>query len=228
MLYASTHVTIRRKGRMTKPQRKRRDAYEKTWKASSNGIETSFADLLATVQSMWNQTSKPELTLITDEHYAYPRAVSHIPELVKNEHEGKFKHHVYSSKLVRTVDNPLFPVNYFDRELRKDIPAYHRESTCFCRNVANGRLRLAIYQVWHNYQKPHRIRYTQRQEPVHAIVAGIDESEIEKAFSDLYTQRAFLSKSNLSEEGRKVWLKGSKTPFKQNPEFIPKYQFHEQ
>lgn len=228
MVYASTHVTIRRKGKMTKIQRKRRETYEQEWKAPVQGIETSFAGLLAAIVPLWDSAKKSELALITDEHFAYPRGIGHIPELVQATESGSFKHRRYSSKLVRTVDNPLFPVNYLDRELRKDIPAYHRESTCFCRNTANGRMRFAIYQAWHNYTKPHRIRNTREQSPVHAVVAGLDESRIKEAFSDFFTQRAFLSKSRPSEEGRKVWLKGSKTPLKRRSEYIPKYQYHEQ
>jgi hypothetical protein len=228
MVYASTHVTIRRKGKMTKKQRKCREKYEQEWKAPAHGIEKSFARLLTSILPLWDLAKKSELTLSTDEHYAYPRAIEHVRELVQATKSGSFTHQTYSSKLVRTVDNPLFPVNYIDRELRKDIPAYHRESTCFCRNAANGRMRFAIYQAWHNYNKPHRIRNTREQSPVHAVMAGLDESRIKAAFSNFFTQRLFLSKSCLSEEGRKVWLKGSKTPLKRRSEYIPKYQCHEQ
>jgi len=223
-LYASTHVTLRRKGRMTPSQRARRARYEETWKAPRNGVETSFAGLLTVIPGLWNPATKPRLALITDEHPAYPPAIARVGELAKRARAGGFVHETYSSKAPRTAQNPLFPVNYFDRELRKDLPAYHRESTCFCRNVANGRLRFAIYQAWHNYRKPHRIVYTREQPPIHAVKAGMDQARIECGLAGLYSERAFLSKSLVSTEGRKVWLKASPTPLKARPEYLPKYQ----
>lgn len=227
-LYASTHVTLRRKGRMTPSQRRRRARYEETWKAPGKGVETSFAQLLTVIPALWDPARKPTLVLSTDEHRAYPRSIARVGDLTIHAATGSFVHRTYSSKASRTTDNPLFPVNYFDRELRKDLPAYHRESTCFCRNVANGRLRFAVYQAWHNYRKPHRIVYTRERPPVHAVKAGMDKARIERGLADLCVQRAFLSKSDLSWEGRNVWLKASSTPFKARPEYLPKYQAREQ
>lgn len=226
-LYAATHVTMRRKGQMTSSQRKKRMELEDTWKAPAKGIVRSFGALMTEIPALWDQEKKPTLTLSTDEHNAYPFAIRRVPILVTGMNQGTFRHKTYSSKAPRTVDNPLFAVNYYDRELRKDLAAYHRESTCFCRNVANGRLRFALYQTWHNYRKRHRIVNTREKPPVHAVVAGMDEERIETQFKTVFRDRVFLSRSNLSQEGRAVWLKQTPTPFKARPELIPKYQKRE-
>jgi|GEM_PF-4274898 len=46
-------------------------------------------------------------------------------------------HRRYSSRLPRTVGNPLFPVNYIDRECRKDMAEYVRETIRFARSAHN-------------------------------------------------------------------------------------------
>ena len=49
----------------------------------------------------------------------------------------------------RSRDNPLFAVNYMDREVRKDVANHVRQTTRGARNVKDPMNRLAIYRVMH-------------------------------------------------------------------------------
>ncbi len=223
LLYGVTHTTIRRKGRMTRHQKRMREKLEQVYRAPKQGIQSSFTRLLGLIPKLWDTDRKPRLRLWTDEHHAYPRSILHVPRLALCQCDGSFIHSTWPSKAHRTVVNPLFPVNYFDRELRKDIAAFRRESTCYTRNTANGLARLMLHLVYHNYQKPFRVGPGKKPAEVHAEMAGISAVLIAKQFVGFYTDRAFLSKQKLSDEGRMIWLKKSVTPLKVGATYLPKY-----
>jgi len=222
-LYGVTHTTIRRKGRMTKHQKGMREKLEQTYCAPKRGIQTSFTRLLGLIPKLWDRALLPQLRLWTDEHHAYPRSILHVSHLAQCQCDGSFVHSTWPSKARRTLINPLFPVNYFDRELRKDIAAFRRESTCYTRNTANGLARLMLHLVYHNYQKPFRVGPGRKTAEVHAEMAGISAGRITDQFSTFYTDRAFLSKQKLSAEDRKIWLKQAVTPLKVGAAYLPKY-----
>ena len=137
--------------------------------------------------------------------------------------DGSFRHLTWSSKAVRNIINPLFPVNYYDRELRKDLAVFRRESTCYTRNTANGLARFMLHLVYHNYQKPFRVGPCRETREVHAEMAGIARVRIARQFAIFYTDRTFLTKQKLSDESRKIWLKQAVTPLKAGITYLPKY-----
>ncbi len=184
-LYESTYTDLRRKGRMTPEQRKKRALLEAQYKPKPKALERSCRRLFEQIDEHWCRSSKPALTLSTH--------------------------------------NPLFSVNYYDRELRKDMATFRRESTCFARNVAALLLRFANHQVWHNYAKPHRIVSTAIKPPVHAVMAGVEESMIAGSFEALFTQRSFFTHGWLSDEAITNWRKGHRTPLKKRPEYLPNF-----
>jgi len=222
-LYGVTHTTIRRKGRMTKHQKQVRAKLELKFRAPKKAIETSFTRLLELIPEKWDSSKVPRLRLWTDEHYAYPRSIQRVPRLAQGLADGSFMHKTWPSKAPRSIINPLFPVNYYDRELRKDIAAFRRESTCYTRNTANGLSRFMIHLVYHNYQKPYRVAPDRKTEEVHAEMAGISPDLIAGCFASFYTDRSFLSKQKLSAENRKIWLKEAVTPLKTGATYLPRY-----
>ncbi|HUW69417.1 MAG TPA: hypothetical protein VMX33_04230, partial [bacterium] len=114
-------------------------------------------------------------------------------------------------------------VNYYDRELRKDLAAFRRESTCFTRNVANGLSRFACHMAYHNYQKPYRVESVQTDASVHAEKAGIDPKAIRAQLARLYSDRPFISQHKPSDEAARIWLKRAATPLKKKPDRLPAY-----
>ena len=222
-LYAFTHTTLRRKGRMTRTQKRRRAELERVYRAPRRGVEDSFARLCRVIPSLWSRSSRPTLHFITDLHPAYPRALARVPSLAVAMERREFSHHAFSSTIPRTVVNPLFAVNYMDREIRKDQAAHRRESTCFCRNTANGLSRMAVYLVWHNYMKPHRINGAAQPDPSHAEVAEYRAGGAEELARRLFPGRAFLSFARLEEWADRIWQRLEATPLKRRPEYLPKF-----
>jgi hypothetical protein len=222
-LYAFTHCTIRRKGKMTTFQKEKRDQLEKEYRPPKKALIKAFQQVVLSVIKLWYPEVKPVLTLKTDMHKSYPLALYELTELKEKLENKTFQHEVFSSKIARNLFNKLFPVNYWDRELRKDIAAYHRESTCFVRNVSNGLSRLVLYQNWHNYCKLHRVNRSKKEFRTHAIMAGIDELVINRELNRVYTDRAFLSQQKLTDEQTKIWLKLHVTPGKKRKNYVPSF-----
>lgn len=222
-LYGVTHATLRRKGRMTESQKKTREVYDMLFKPEPGALSKSFKALMNRIDPLWDRSIKPKLVLRTDEHPRYPSAIARAQGLGPALKDKSLVHETCSSKIARDRHNPLFPVNYYDRELRKDIAAYRRESTCYCRNVANGLLRLAQYQLWHNCMKPWRIVRTAEVPPVHAVFAGIEEGRISAELDSLYRDRRFLSHQKLNPEYKRMWLKEHPTPLKTKADYVPQY-----
>ena len=222
-LFGVTHTTIRRKGCMTEKQKLIRYHYEERFKPTPNSVVRSFAHLLELIPSLWEPTCTGNLTLWTDEHKAYPRAIERVPALRNATLAGTFRHRTVSSKATRTVHNPLFSANYYDRELRKDIAAFRRESTCFTRNIANGLSRFVLHMIYHNYQKFHRINPGPTSDKLHAEVAGIDKASIVAGFDWLYVDRPFITKQKLIYDNARIWLKEANTPLKEGRDYLPQY-----
>jgi hypothetical protein len=116
-------------------------------------------------------------------------------------------------------------VNYFDRELRKDIAGFRRETTCVIRNVGAGLLRSACYLVWHNYQKPHRVKgeFKGRKDPCHAQVAGVDQQRIEKSWLRFFVDRPFSSRDPVPEWARAIWNRDYPTPLAAKADYVPAF-----
>jgi transposase-like protein len=223
-VFSYHHVTIRRKGRMTEKQKKKRDFINEIVPFQPNGIFKSFKYLMKTLLEVWDYDTYKPLTLWTDEKPEYEHAILSIPELREQGKIGYFNHAKINSRIARTLRNPLFPVNYMDRELRKDIAAYRRETVCFARNINAAMARLSVYFYYHNYYKAYRIKNTFKYTETHASVAGLgmvnmrDESE-ERMFTDRY----FLSHQSLNEFEMDIWMKRLVTPLKRGPEYVPAY-----
>jgi transposase-like protein len=222
-LYGITHATIRRKGGMTPAQKAKRARLEERWRPPRAGIRSSFSRLMAGIDPIWDRSKLPRLELWTDEHRDYPNAIVDTPPLRRAMHDGSFSHRTWPSTAPRHLLNPLFSVNYYDRELRKDLAAFRRESTCFTRNAANGLSRVMCHMAYHNYQKPYRVKPTWNEDSVHAEVAGISQEQIDAGLSTLYTDRPFMGRHNLSDEAKRIYIKQVVTPLKEKPDYLPAY-----
>ncbi|MBU0956714.1 MAG: hypothetical protein KKI09_14900, partial [Spirochaetes bacterium] len=199
-----------------------REQLESIYKPPKGALIQSFSRLLEYIFCIWKPEQYPKLALWTDEHYAYPLAIARLVDLAEAGKAGSFEHVRHPAKAARTLHNPLFAVNYYDRELRKDIAAFRRESTCFTRNPSNGMARFILHMVWHNYQKPHRVRVS-RLKKVHAEAAGIPESSIHYELAKVFECRPFLSKCQLTLDEKMIWLKKTITPGSKKLNYIPKY-----
>jgi hypothetical protein len=219
-VYAVDHVTIRRKGKMTKNQVKRRTELENVFRADPRGITRSFSRIAVECLRVLSDENRPSFDLWTDEHQDYPRGIASSPCTNALRLLGRIQHRTVSSRASRTLENPLFPVNYLDREIRKDLHEHVRETTCFGRNVNRQMERLSLYLFYHNYLKPHRAR---RKSFSHAIIAGYHAEGIEVELSRIWKDRSLLSLTELTENMQDTWLRARVTPLRETAEYLPKY-----
>ena len=234
MVYHANYVTIRRKGRMTEEQKKRRKVLEKIWRAPRRGIQSGFEQLMLCIEDLLPSSGMNRIRLYTDEKKEYPRAVSAVEQQLsrpgKPGYSRPLRHIQISSRKARTLSNHLFPVNYLDRQIRKDGANHTRETVQFARNVSDCMNRLMIYFLHHNCLKPYRIKL-QRQDPrTHAEVAGVRLEIIRRELETLYSERRFLSHLVETAEYRnslnsciQIWMRQLKTPLKGRKEYCPAY-----
>ncbi len=219
-VYATNQVTIRRKGRMTEQQRKRRAQLETRFMANPKGIEQSFCDLIREGLHVLSDEHRPRLELWTDRKQEYGSALGGSPVISALLRSCRLVHATVSSRQARTADNPLFAVNYIDREIRKDLHEHVRETSCFGRNVNRQMERLTVYLFFHNYLKPHRVA---RGEASHAEFAGSDHGEIKQELAAIWKDRARLARVSLTDSMLQTWLRSRETPLKERTEHIPLY-----
>jgi transposase-like protein len=219
-VYAADHVTLRRKGRMTKVQKKKRAELETRWKARPGGIEHSFRRIADEAIRVYAQGRRSPLTLWTDEHQSYAMALTHSPHHALLIESGFLRHQVVSSRAARTTSNPLFPVNYLDRELRKDLHEHVRETVCFGRNVNRQMERLSVYLLWHNTIKRHRAREGPRKNvEMTGCTTEVDMEELKH----IWVWRAWRSLTELSDAMRETWERLRDTPLSRKPDYLPRY-----
>jgi transposase-like protein len=142
-VYAFTHARLRRKGRMTERQRRRRTALEKRHgRADPRALEYGMAQALRLAAPV------PQgLTVRSDEHPAYPRALRQLAGY-------EVRHECTPSVAARTPANPLFPVNLLDLLLRHNNAHLKRESIAFAKRHQAVIERAALLVLWRNFTKP--------------------------------------------------------------------------
>ena len=219
-VYAADHVTLRRKGRMTEQQRKRRAKLEGQWRPEPRGIEHSFSRIADEALRVYTEGRRSPLTLWTDEHQSYERSLARSPHLSLLLQQGFIRHRVVSSRVARTTKNPLFPVNYLDRELRKDLHEHVRETVCFGRNVNRQMERLWVYLLWHNTMKRHRAREGPRSNVDYADNKVVGS---ERVHTKLWEWRAWRTLTELSDVMIQTWERLRRTPLSRKRDYLPGY-----
>ena len=140
--YGFTDSELRRKGRMTEGQKRRRAALEaRLGKPDPRSTEKEVAELLRTVAPF----SQP-LTLHSDEHPDYSRALRRNGHLAVD-------HQTISSRAARTTRNPLFPVNLMDLLIRHSGADHKRETIAFPKRRQCACERMWVFDVWRNFIK---------------------------------------------------------------------------
>jgi transposase-like protein len=141
-VYAFTESELRRKGRMTAAQKEKRHQSETAvGRPDPRAVEQGIRTLLELVVPEGSH-----VTIRSDEHPAYPRALAGLP--------GRTCTHARtSSKRARVPSNPLFPVNRQDQMLRHTGANHRRETIAFSKLRMGVIERVAIQVVFMNYLK---------------------------------------------------------------------------
>jgi transposase-like protein len=147
-LYAFTFAPLRRKGRMSDRQRKKRARLEARFgRPDPKAIETSMAELVSLA------APTPQALLVrSDEHPAYPRALRRLARYA-------ITHEKTPSLAARTSANPLFPANLADLLLRHNSANHKRETIAFSKRHQSVVERAAWLFAWRNFSKPFSERH---------------------------------------------------------------------
>lgn len=178
-----TESELRRSGRMTPVQKRRRARCEAALgRPDPRSVEKQVAALLAVL------VPEPRaLELHTDEHQDYPRALRHLPHLA-------LEHHTISSRAARTVRNPLFAINLLDLLIRHGSANHKRETIAFSKRRQSAIGRLWVLLAWRNYVKPFSER---RQDESPAMRLGLLSHRL--GVGELLAERLFPGRIALPE-----------------------------
>ena len=222
VVYGFNYALMRRKGRKTEEQKRRCEQLYPRVDFTTRTIKHTFRELLVQMMNLAHRLSG--FCLFTDENKHYQFALREDPFTSRLRVVGGFSHITINSKAPRTLSNDLFSVNYLDREVRKDIPEFHRETVCFPRNVCNSLERLCVYFFHHNYIKRYRIGVA-GEERTHAEVAGVEQERVALIRREVVTRRSFYHDGSVTYGGffDELWQRVIPTPLKEKPEYLPKY-----
>jgi hypothetical protein len=226
-VYFVNYAQLRRKGKMTEKQKCTAFRLRQEVAIPPFEVKNRFAELVDEVSNLQQASiKKKHLTIYTDEKPEY------APLIKRMEYGGvdpsmgyRIKHHVTNSKEPRSVMNALFPVNYMDREFRKDLAEHVRETTRFGRNVNAAVGRMELYLFHHNFIKPFRIEKRKRSYATHAVAAGLSSERASRLLRRWMTRRIFASHVEMDMHHRKVLIRGYDTPGKEEIDSYPAYVY---
>jgi hypothetical protein len=204
-------AVLRRKGRMTEAQKAKRTVLERNWKAHSGSIYLASKELFELGSQISFGSKRFPIEFRTDEKKDYARALDRCRPYGKWKEAGFLVHQTTSSRAARTLQNPLFPVNYLDRQIRKDLAEHGRETVRFARRLESSLERMAIHLTHHNYFKAFRIRCDDL-EKTHGEAAGLDRETLRRERALMFRDRAFGWRENLEKWQTDVWLRRTSVP----------------
>lgn len=222
--YAMDFTTLRRKGMMRPAQKLYREFLDKVCRPDPKGVQKSMSRIAEEMLYLFCNRKKPILTLYTDEHQAYPRALYHHKTVVHMMAEGLIVHNHRKSTKEPGRDNAFFAVNYMDRQFRKDIVNYVRQTMSVARNVNQLLERMAVYRLHHNFIKPYR-ENRPKDGLSHAKLAGCNMKWMNRLVDERFRQRPFATLLPLTPGDLGLWLRQYRTPLKWGKEYLPKYVY---
>jgi hypothetical protein len=190
-----TDSPLRRKGRMTEAQKRRRLELEaRLGRPDPRAVEK---DVQLLVQAALEGLQ--EVTLRTDDHRAYPRALRRL--------RCRVDHQVTSSRERRDARNPLFEINLLDLLIRHSQANHRRETLAWSKRRQGSADRLAVFLVWRNYVK---WRWEKRGRRTPAMLKGLLPRRLR--ISDILRERLFRSRIALSERWAEYYRRAVLTP----------------
>ncbi len=227
MIYLFDGVTIRRSGAMTEAQKARRQGLEKRYRADPKAIEHSFTELAESFTRLIDRGHRGErltaMTLHTDEKKEYARSLEAHGAWAWMAKHGIVHHRTTSSKARRDQHNPLEPVNYMEREIRKDLAEHVRRTVRYAKNANHSMERLALYSFSHNVLKRFRINQPANDCRTHYDHAVTQRHSALSRLETMYTMREFRSRSVMVPPLQKVWLRQYETPLKTGEQYLPAF-----
>ena len=163
-LWYFTDSPLRRKGRMTDYQKKRRQELETLHgRPDPKAIEKDMKELLEITLR-----GARSAIVYSDEHQAYPRAIRHL--------DVEIEHRTVSSKERRDKRNILWGVNLADLLIRHGGANHKRETIAWAKRRNAAAERLMLFMLWRNYIKG--ISEKERGSPTPAMLLGLTDRRL--------------------------------------------------
>ena len=176
-----TDSELRRKGRMTGTQKRRRQELEMLLgRPDPKAIENDMLELLEV--SLADQSAA---VVHSDDHPAYRRSIKRL--------NIRITHKVTPGKNHRDSRNSLWEVNLLDLLIRHSNANHRRETIAWSKRRQASAERLAILLVWRNYMKGRREK--ERGSPTPAMVRGMMEMPLD--IEGLLERRLFRTQVDL-------------------------------
>lgn len=189
-----TDSVLRRKGRMTSYQKRRRKELECVYgRPDPHAVEKGIRELLEVISRGCRS-----LTVRSDDHRAYPRAMRRLP--------CEFDHRITSSKERRDQRNPLWEANLVDLMIRHSTGCHKRETIAFAKRRQSSAEKLTIFQVWRNYVKR---RWENGPDESAAMAKGLTDRRL--TFKDLLVRRLFPGHIDLPSRWKDYYKRRIKT-----------------
>jgi hypothetical protein len=191
-IYDFNFSPINRKGKMTPYQALKKEKLEKVYGPyPRDGLRTSTRRIFSRLL----EKAEGGLTLYSDEHFQYRRVVE---EDLKGR---KIRHLKTSAKITRNFQNPLFPVNYVDLQVRQELAAFRRETIAFSKHSVAMLESYFLYALYRNYMRPKFFK-AQRKDPLSArtpaMLLGLTGQIL--SFRELFGVRVLKTQVQLNED----------------------------
>ncbi len=184
-----TDSELRRKGRMTEAQKRRRQELElKLGRPDPKAIEKDMRELLEVVLD-----GIDKVVLHSDDHKAYLRSMKTL--------KTEIDHRITPGSQHRDKNNSLWVVNLLDLLIRHSSANHKRETIAWSKRRQSSAERLVILLVWRNYMK--RRREKSRSSPTPAMERGMMERPLE--IEELFAGRIFRGHCELPPRWAKYY-----------------------
>lgn len=194
--YGFTDSPLRRKGRMTPHQKRRRAELERLHgRPDPKAVEKDMRELLGHVLR-----GRAAARVHSDDHPAYRRSLQGLGVRVD--------HRVTPGGAHRDRRNALWEVNLLDLLIRHSSANHKRETIAWSKRRQASAERLGILLVWRNFLK--RRREKVRGSPTPAMAVGLVDRPLE--IGEVLGERLFPGRMELSERWRSYYDRSVETP----------------
>lgn len=176
-----TDSELRRKGRMTEAQKRRRQELEmKLGRPDPKAIEKDMREVLEVVLK-----GTDNVIVHSDDHKAYQRSMKTLAT--------EISHRITPGSEHRDKNNLLWVVNLLDLLIRHSSANHKRETIAWSKRRQASAERLVILLVWRNYMKGRREK--KRGSPTPAMERGMMDRPL--AIAELFGGRIFRTRCEL-------------------------------
>lgn len=197
-IYDFNLAPMNRKGRMSPGQKlKDKQLCEVHGRYSGHAIEHKTKKIFQRLLSC----AEGPLTIHTDNHYAYRRALSGMPE------RDRIIQNITPAKAARNYRNRLFAINHTDMLTRHLLTAYKRETIAFAKHTVSMLESFVIFAAHKNYLRPIFYKKHLRDKTIHvespAMRLGL-RKKIQK-FREFYRTRVSFHHVRLNDDWRELF-----------------------